>query len=280
MDALKYASDLEATQHYCTTIICDLSDGLDLESWLEPPYLPFDACIHFAAESHVDNSISNPGVFVQSNIVGTFNLLECVRRGYINKLVHVSTDEVYGDLQPGDPPFSNPNIFNPSSPYSATKAAADMLVMSYIRTYGIDASIVRMSNNYGPHQYEEKLIPVIIDKASKDQKIPVYGTGKNMREWIYVEDACKAIDDVLNLGKLGEVYNIGSGFEIENLDLVKKILDLMGKPESLISFVEDRKGHDMRYFLDSSKIRNELGWKPEVSFEEGIQRTIDFYLEV
>ena len=281
IDKLGYASDHDAMLH-CSSFIVNTTDEEELENALESfreedGVDVFDVCINFAAESHVDNSIAGPRTFVDSNIIGTFNMLEQARRGKIKRFIQISTDEVYGDLEKYAPHFPDVNLLKPSNPYSATKAAADMLVMSYVRTYNLDATIIRMCNNYGPHQYAEKLIPVIIENASKNKKIPVYGTGKNMREWIYVEDACKAIEVVLRLGKSGEIYDIGSRFELENIELVKTILQLMNKPESLIEYVEDRKGHDMRYFLDSSKIRNKLGWKPEVPFQDGLKRTIDFY---
>ncbi len=237
-----------------------------------------DAIVNFAAETHVDRSISNPESFLKSNVIGVFTILEAIRK--VNpeaKLVHISTDEVYGDIVKGC--FKEEDRLKPSSPYSATKAAADMLVLAWVRTYGLNACITRCTNNYGPYQFPEKLIPKTIIRASMDLKIPIYGTGKNVRDWIYVLDHCEAIDLVMREGEKGEIYNISSGEEKTNLDVVKTILSIMDKDESLIEFVEDRPGHDFRYSLDSSKIREELNWKPKHSFEEGIRKTVNWYLE-
>ncbi len=237
-----------------------------------------DAIVNFAAETHVDRSISNPESFLRSNVIGVFTILEAIRK--VNpeaKLVHISTDEVYGDIVKGS--FKEDDRLKPSSPYSATKASADLLVLAWVRTYGINACITRCTNNYGPYQFPEKLIPKTIIRASMDMKIPIYGTGKNVRDWIYVLDHCEAVDIVMRKGEKGEIYNVSSGEEKTNLEVVKTILSIMGKDESLIEFVEDRPGHDFRYSLDSTKIRKELSWKPKHSFEEGIKKTVEWYLE-
>ncbi len=237
-----------------------------------------DAVVNFAAETHVDRSISNPRAFLQSNVIGVFTILETIRK--INpdvRLVHISTDEVYGDILYGS--FKEDDRLRPSSPYSASKASADMFVLAYVRTYGINASITRCTNNYGPYQFPEKLIPKAIIRASMGLKVPIYGTGKNVRDWLFVIDHCEAVDLVLREGEKGEIYNISAGEEKSNLEVVKTILKIMGKDEDLIEFVEDRPGHDVRYSLDSTKIREELGWKPKHRFEEGIRKTVKWYLE-
>jgi len=273
-DMLGYAHDPNAVD-LCDTYpepLCRLRSMPDMPT-------DFDAVIHFAAESHVDNSIASPGPFISSNIGGTFQVLEFVREHNIPRLLHISTDEVYGDLEVNDPPFSDYYQMKPSSPYSASKAAADMLVMAYHRTYGLNTTIVRPCNNYGPYQYKEKFIPVIVSNALKDNEIPLYGTGLNIREWMFVEDNCRGIMAALKNGKGGEIYNLGSGAEITNKDLIHMILDIMDKPLSLIKHVEDRKGHDKRYALDSSKSYNELNWKPQISLSEGIQKTVDWYIK-
>ena len=237
-----------------------------------------DIVVNYAAESHVDRSISNPYSFLQSNVIGVFTILEALRKENPDaKLVHVSTDEVYGDIIKGS--FKEDHRLKPSSPYSASKASADMFVLAYVRTYGSHAMITRCTNNYGPCQFPEKLIPKTIIRASMNLKVPIYGTGKNVRDWIYVLDHCEAIDLVMREGEKGEIYNISSGEEKTNLEVVKTILDLMGKDDSLIEFVEDRPGHDLRYSLDSTKIREELGWKPKHSFEEGMRETVKWYLK-
>lgn len=236
-----------------------------------------DVIVNFAAESHVDRSIANPYSFLQSNVVGVFVILEAIRKKNREvKFIQISTDEVYGEILKGS--FKEEDRLKPSSPYSASKAAADMFVLAYSRTYGIHAVITRCTNNYGPYQFPEKLIPKTIIRASMNLKIPIYGTGKNIRDWIYVLDHCEAIDLVMKEGEKGEIYNISSGEEKTNLEVVKTILSIMGKDESLIEFVEDRPGHDLRYSLDSSKIR-ELGWKPKHSFKEGIRETVEWYMQ-
>ncbi|AEA46569.1 dTDP-glucose 4,6-dehydratase [Archaeoglobus veneficus SNP6] len=279
VDALKYGSnpnnlkDVENDDRY-TFVKGDISDYDLISNLIKNVY----AIVNFAAETHVDRSISNPYSFLQSNVVGVFTILEAMRKCNPNaKLVHISTDEVYGDILQGS--FKEDDTLRPSSPYSASKAAADMFVLSYARTYGLHAMITRCTNNYGAYQFPEKLIPKTIIRAAMNMKIPIYGTGKNVRDWIYVLDHCEAINTVMQKGKKGEIYNISSGEEKTNLEVVTRILSIMGKDEDLIEFVEDRPGHDIRYSLDSSKIRNELGWKPKHSFEEGIKETVNWYLE-
>ena len=235
-----------------------------------------DVVVNFAAESHVDRSIANINPFVESNILGVSTLLNSIKKNK-KKFLHVSTDEVYGSLECGS--AEEDSKFNPSSPYAATKAAAELLINSFITTYDQNCMITRCTNNYGPRQFPEKLIPKTILLAEKNQKIPLYGSGKNIRDWIYVTDHCKAILDVLLNGKSGESYNISANNEIDNITIIKKILSLMDKSEELIEFVEDRPGHDFRYSLDSSKIRNSLNWSSKINFDKGIQNTIDWYLQ-
>lgn len=228
----------------------------------------FDAIINFAAESHVDNSIESPSKFTLSNVVGTQNLLDLARKYKIKKFIQVSTDEVYGHLEKNDEPFTEETPLNPRSPYSATKASADLLVLSYVNTYGMNASITRCSNNFGENQHEEKLIPKIVKNALENNKIPIYGKGQNIRDWIYVEDHIDGIEKVLLKGKKGEVYNFGGNSEISNIELCEKILLIMGKKNSLIEFVTDRLGHDFRYAIDYTKSTKELGWKPKYSLDK------------
>ena len=240
----------------------------------------FDVVINFAAESHVDNSIKNPGIFLTTNIIGTQVLMDAARKYNVKRYHQVSTDEVYGDL-PLDRPdllFTEENPIHTSSPYSSSKAGADLLVGAYYRTYGLPVTISRCSNNYGPYQFPEKLIPVVFSKAMRDEKIPVYGTGENVRDWIHVHDHNVGVDMIVRHGKVGEVYNLGGHSEKTNLTVVKTILKQLGKSEDLIEFVEDRKGHDLRYAIDSSKVEKELGWTRTYTFEEGIKETIDWYL--
>ena len=241
----------------------------------------FDYVINFAAESHVDRSIENPEIFLKTNILGTQVLLDACRKYGIKRYHQVSTDEVYGDL-----PLDRPDLFfkedtpiHTSSPYSASKASADLLVLAYHRTYGLPVTISRCSNNYGPYHFPEKLIPLMIANALADKTLPVYGEGLNVRDWLYVEDHCKAIDLIIHKGRVGEVYNIGGHNEMKNIDIVKIICKELGKPESLITYVTDRKGHDMRYAIDPTKIHNELGWLPETRFADGIKKTIQWYLD-
>ena len=237
-----------------------------------------DVIVNFAAETHVDRSIADPSPFIKSNILGVFTLLEAIRK--INdsaKYIQVSTDEVYGDTVEGS--FTEADRLAPSNPYSATKASADMLCLSFHRTYGLDIKITRCTNNFGPYQFPEKLIPKTIIRAYRNLPVPVYGKGANVRDWIYVFDHCEAVFRILDKGKPGEVYNISSGNELANIDIVKEILRLLNKKESLITFVEDRPGHDVRYSLNSSKIRTELGWKPQYTFQSALKETVNWYVK-
>lgn len=284
LDALTYAGNLETLQPVMENenfrfVKGDVADRETVFRLFEEE--GFDVVVNFAAESHVDRSIEDPGIFLRTNILGTQVLMDAAREYGVQRFHQVGTDEVYGDL-----PLDRPDLFftedmpvTASSPYSASKASADLLVMAYHRTYGLPVSISRCSNNYGPYQFPEKLIPLMIANALADKPLPVYGTGENVRDWLYVEDHCRAIDLILRQGKVGEVYNIGGHNEKTNLEVVKTILKQVGKPESLITFVGDRKGHDLRYAIDPTKIHNELGWLPTTKFDDGIRQTIDWYLE-
>jgi len=235
-----------------------------------------DTVVHFAAESHVDRSIYEPAPVVQTNITGTFTLLEIARKLSVQRFVHVSTDEVYGDIPPGALADENSSL-RPSSPYSASKAAADLLVCSYVRTYGFPALITRSSNNYGPYQFPEKFVPLMITNALDGKPLPIYGDGRQQRDWLHVEDNCRGILTVLEKGRIGEIYNIGGLDLEENLALAQRLLRLTGKQDSLLSYVQDRPGHDRRYALNCKKIETELGWKPVISLEDGLRWTIDWY---
>jgi len=237
-----------------------------------------DAVVHFAAESHVDRSIYEPAPVIQTNVTGTFTLLEVARRVVISRFVHISTDEVYGDISP-KAHATEDSPLQPSSPYSASKAASDLLVRSYVRTYNFPALITRSSNNYGPYQFPEKFLPLMITNALDDKPLPIYGDGKQQRDWLHVDDNCRGILAVLERGKIGEVYNIGGSHVEENLSMAKRLLRATGKPESLLHYVADRPGHDRRYALNSAKIETELNWKPEISLEDGIRQTIEWYKE-
>ncbi|MEW6978879.1 dTDP-glucose 4,6-dehydratase [Bacillus pumilus] len=237
----------------------------------------YDGIIHFAAESHVDRSIESAEPFIQTNVLGTYRMLEAVLKGKAKKLIHISTDEVYGDLELDDPAFTEQTPLSPNNPYSASKASSDLLVKSYIHTHQLPAMITRCSNNYGPYQHEEKLIPTIIRKAVNGEKIPIYGDGQQIRDWLYVEDHARAVKQVVESGTAGQVYNIGGGNEKTNLDLTKTILTQLGISHDQIAFIQDRKGHDRRYAIDASKLKEELGWAQETSFEEGIEKTINWY---
>lgn len=256
--------------------ICDLEKDVETIKKYD-----IDAVVHFAAESHVDNSIKRPLTFTETNVMGTHALIESCKRvwgeGSENRFVHVSTDEVYGTLKDGDDMFVETLPLAPNSPYSASKAGSDLVVRAYGETFNMNVCITRCSNNYGPNQHEEKLIPLMIKKAKAGEKLPVYGNGKNIRDWLFVLDHCIAIDTVLHKGVKGEVYNVGGNNEKTNIDIVKTILKELGKSEDLITFVEDRKGHDYRYAINSSKIKRELGWEPSVTVEEGLRRTIAWY---
>ena len=282
-DALTYAGNLsslsEALENQNFKFIKgDIRDKAAVEKTFktEKP----DIVVNFAAESHVDRSIENPTIFLETNIIGTCVLMDACRKFGIHRFHQVSTDEVYGDL-PLDRPdllFTENTPLHTSSPYSSSKASADLLVLAYHRTYGLNVTISRCSNNYGPYQFPEKLIPLMIINALNNKKLPVYGEGLNVRDWLYVEDHCKAIDMILQSGRNGEVYNVGGHNEMHNIDIVKLILQKLGKPENLIEHIKDRQGHDLRYAIDPSKINTELGWKPETMFKDGINKTIEWYL--
>lgn len=284
VDKLTYAGNLSTLApvmdkpdfRFVKMDICD-REGINKLFEEEKP----DIVVNFAAESHVDRSIENPEIFLQTNIIGTSTLMDACRKYGITRYHQVSTDEVYGDL-----PLDRPDLFfteetpiHTSSPYSSSKAGADLLVLAYHRTYGLPVSISRCSNNYGPYHFPEKLIPLMVINALHDKPLPVYGQGLNVRDWLYVEDHCKAIDLVMRKGRVGEVYNIGGHNEMKNIDIVKMICKELGKPESLITYVTDRKGHDMRYAIDPTKIHKELGWLPETMFKDGIKKTIRWYLD-
>jgi dTDP-glucose 4,6-dehydratase len=239
----------------------------------------YEAIIHFAAESHVDNSIKDAEPFINTNIKGTYHLLKLLQDGYAKKMIHISTDEVYGSLEESDPPFTEQSPISPNNPYSATKASSDLLARSFYHTHKLPIIITRCSNNYGPFQNHEKFIPTIIQQAFYSQKIPVYGDGQQVRDWLFVEDHCRAIKLVLEKGKVGEVYNIGGGNEKTNIEVVTQILHALSKSEDLIQFVDDRKGHDRRYAINSNKIKKELGWEQHYSFDEGIRKTISWYIQ-
>jgi dTDP-glucose 4,6-dehydratase len=237
-----------------------------------------DAVVNFAAETHVDRSIADPSPFVKSNVTGVFTLLEAVRKTNSSAVyVQVSTDEVYGDTVEGS--YTEQDRLAPSNPYSATKAAADMLCLAYHRTYGLSVKITRCTNNFGPYQFPEKMIPKAVIRAHRNLQVPVYGKGENVRDWIYVLDHCEAVFRVLEKGKPGEIYNVSSGNEVPNIELVRQVLKMLSKKESLVAFVEDRPGHDLRYSLDSTKIRAELGWKPRRTFQSALRETVDWYVK-
>jgi len=281
VDKLTYAGDknrLKDIEGRYRLYINDITDFDNLKEIFKdekPEYV-----VHYAAETHVDRSIIYPDAFVKTNVIGTFNLLKLSLDYNIKKFIHISTDEVYGEL-PRDKgiKFTEESPLRGKSPYSASKAGADHLVQAFIKTYELPAVIIRASNNYGPWQYPEKLIPLTIAKAIGNEKIPVYGDGRNVRTWLYVEDFTGAVLSILEKGKIGEIYNIGSNEEKENIDVIKKILALLGKGEDLMEFVPDRPGHDLRYSLDTSKVERETGWKARTSFDEGIEKTVKWYLD-
>lgn len=284
VDSLTYAGNLKTLKDVMDRpnfrfVKLDIRDRKGVYKLFEEEHP--DIVVNFAAESHVDRSIEDPTIFLETNIIGTSVLMDACRKYGIKRYHQVSTDEVYGDL-----PLDRPDLFftentplHTSSPYSSSKAAADLLVNAYHRTYGLPVTISRCSNNYGPYQFPEKLIPLMIANALADKKLPVYGEGLNVRDWLYVEDHCKAIDLIIREGKVGEVYNIGGHNEMRNIDIVKIILEELGKPESLIEHVTDRKGHDQRYAIDPAKIHHDLGWLPETMFKDGIKKTIRWYLD-
>lgn len=284
LDKLTYAGNLSTLKsvmdnpnfRFVKLDICDRAGVYALFEEEKP-----DMVVNFAAESHVDRSIEDPGVFLQTNVIGTGVMMDAARKYGVKRYHQVSTDEVYGDL-----PLDRPDLFfteetpiHTSSPYSSSKAGADLLVMAYYRTFGLPVTISRCSNNYGPYHFPEKLIPLMIANCLNDKPLPVYGEGLNVRDWLYVEDHCKAIDLILHKGRVGEVYNVGGHNEMKNIDIVKLICHELGKSEDLITHVTDRKGHDMRYAIDPTKIHNELGWLPETTFKDGIKKTIKWYLE-
>jgi dTDP-glucose 4,6-dehydratase len=278
VDKMSYGSNPENLKEYENDPRYEFMKG-DIADYnlIERLVKGVDAVVNIAAETHVDRSIASPEEFLRSNTIGVFSLLEAIRK--VNRearFIQVSTDEVYGEISKGS--FKESDGLMPSNPYSASKAAADMFCLAYHRTYDLDVIVTRCTNNFGPYQFPEKLIPKTIIRASLNLKVPVYGSGRNVRDWIYVLDHCNALMKVLFRGKSGEIYNISSGNELQNIEVVKKILEIMGKPEELIEFVDDRPGHDLRYSLDSSKIRSELGWAPKYSFEEALERTVDWYL--
>jgi len=274
LDKLTYAGRLENLEDVKSRIKFVKGDICDTEA-VKRTMEGCDSVVNFAAESHVDRSIASPEDFVRTDVLGVFTLLEEARRRDVNKFVQISTDEVYGSTELGS--FSEKDILDPSSPYSASKAGGELLAKSYVRTYGLDVMVTRSSNNYGPYQYPEKLIPVLVIKALRNQPLPIYGKGANVRDWLHVDDNCRAINLVLSKGKAGDIVNVGSGNEVPNIVVAKLILKHMKKPETLIKFVSDRPGHDFRYSLNWDRIR-QLGWKPKVRFEDGLRKTVDWYL--
>lgn len=288
LDAITYAGNLHTLEAAMKNenfrfVKGDISDRFAVYDLFEEEKVngtPISIVINFAAESHVDRSIANPEIFLKTNILGTQVLMDACLKYGIERYHQVSTDEVYGDLplDRKDLFFSEETPIHTSSPYSASKAAADLLVLAYYRTYNLPVTISRCSNNYGPYHFPEKLIPLMISRALSDQSLPVYGKGENIRDWLYVDDHCSAIDLVIRKGRIGEVYNIGGHNEKANIDVIKTILKILNKPESLIVFVTDRPGHDMRYAIDPTKINKELGWLPTTNFDNGIQSTINWYV--
>lgn len=277
VDTLTYAGDLLRLDEIKGKYRFYKADIIDRRK-IEPIFKKEkpEVIVHFAAESHVDRSILDASTFIKTNVLGTQVLLDVSRCYEVKKFIHISTDEVFGDIEEGA--FSEDSPLKPNSPYSASKAAADLLIKSYFRTYSFPGIIIRPSNNYGPWQYPEKLIPLATLKIIKHQKIPVYAQGKNIREWLYVDDCVQGVYHIMEKGAIGEVYNLGSSIEKQNIDVVKTILKILNADETMIEFVKDRPGHDIRYSLDSQKIRNEIHWQPKVNFEEGIQRTVDWCL--
>ena len=284
LDKLTYAGNLSTLEPVMSNpnfrfVKADICDRDTVNKLFEDEHP--DVVVNFAAESHVDRSIEDPGIFLQTNIIGTVTLMDACRKYGIKRYHQVSTDEVYGDLplDRKDLFFTESTPIHTSSPYSSSKAGADLLVLAYHRTYGLPVTISRCSNNYGPYHFPEKLIPLMIVNALANKPLPVYGEGLNVRDWLYVEDHCKAIDLIIHKGRVGEVYNVGGHNEKQNIEIVKIICKELDKPESLITHVRDRKGHDMRYAIDPTKIHNEMGWFPEIKFEDGIKKTIQWYLD-
>jgi len=281
IDALTYASHPEEINKLVKNprvrfIQANIINIEELKLALDQVY---EVLVHFAAESHVDRSIKDGEIFIQTNIIGTFNMIQIVMDGFAKKMIHVSTDEVYGTLEKNDIPFSEQSPISPNNPYSASKASSDLIVRSYFQTFGLPLITTRCSNNFGPFQNKEKYIPTIIYQALQEKKIPVYGDGLQIRDWLFVEDHCRAIANIIENGKSGEVYNIGGGNEKTNIEVVKQVLAIMGKPESLIDYVTDRVGHDRRYAIDSSKLQSELGWIQQHTFQESLEETVKWYIE-
>jgi dTDP-glucose 4,6-dehydratase len=276
-DILTYAGNLNNLkgvdkQPRYTFIKGDICDQVLVNATLKK--FPVTAIVHFAAESHVDRSITDPSAFVKTNVLGTHTLLEAARKHGVPKFIHISTDETYGSIMKGS--FKETDILSPSSPYSASKAGSDLLALSYFTTYHLPVIVTRCTNNFGPYQFPEKLIPLFITNLLEGKKVPVYGTGKNVRDWIHVNDHCRAVEFLLDHGVPGEVYNIGGGHEKTNLEITDKILELLGKDTSMVEYVTDRPGHDFRYSLDSSKLRK-MGWKPRYSFDDALEETVSWY---
>jgi len=277
-DSLTYAGNLESLRELeyhprYKFVKGDVTDRAGVLDAMEG----CDGVFHLAAESHVDRSILDPGPFLSTNVIGTQMMLDAAREHNIKRYLQVSTDEVYGSLSLDDPAFTETNLLKPNSPYSASKAAADLLVRSYVKTYDFPGIITRCSNNYGPYQFPEKIIPLFLNNLQHDKPVPVYGDGQQIRDWIYVEDHCRALIKVMKSGSIGDIYNIGGNCEMKNLDMVKMLLKALDKPESLIKYVTDRPGHDRRYAMDNSKIEAELGWKPQHSFSKALPKTIEWY---
>lgn len=279
LDALTYAGNLENLRDVAgnpnyTFVRGDICDPETVAAVFRNH--PIDTVVHFAAESHVDRSISDGAAFVRTNVLGTFTLLDCARKHGVRRFIHISTDEVYGSTREGS--FAETDTLNPSSPYSSSKAASDLLARSFFITHGLPVIVTRCTNNYGPYQFPEKMIPFFTTNLLQGKKVPVYGTGRNVRDWLYVIDHCRAIDFILQHGEPGEIYNIGGGAEMTNLEITRKILELLGEDESMIEYVPDRKGHDFRYSLDFGKLRK-LGWKPAYRFDDALEATVKWYVE-
>ncbi len=275
IDKLTYAGNLKNLEPALQSGRCDFAQVDICDAPVAELLRNCDAVVHFAAESHVDRSIEDAAAFVRTNVDGTYNLIQASRQAGVPRFVHVSTDEVYGSLDTGE--FTEESPLRPNSPYAATKAASDLLVLACVRTHGFPAIITRCSNNYGPYQFPEKFIPLMIAQALAGERLPVYGKGANVRDWIHVSDHCDAVDAVLQNGRVGEVYNIGGGREMRNLEVARLILNTLSRPESLIEFVKDRPGHDLRYALNCDKLSGETGWSAKISFEDGLAATIDWY---
>jgi dTDP-glucose 4,6-dehydratase len=279
LDALTYAGNLDNLKDLDHRRLTNVRDTVENPVVVGRLMRDADAVVNFAAESHVDRSIEDAAPFLRTNVMGLHTLLDAARASLKRRFVHISTDEVYGSLETDEGAFTETTPLTPNSPYSASKAAGDLLIRSYCATYGLPVIIIRPSNNYGPFQYPEKLIPLMITNLMHDKPVPIYGRGQNVRDWLFVEDNCSAIDLVLHEGKPGEVYNVGGENEVRNIDIAKSILAIMGKNDSLIEYVKDRPGHDYRYALDNSKIARELGWRPSIKGIEGFEKTVKWYMD-